>query len=1077
MRSADTTPCAPHLVRLAFLGFMILTLPSPSLGGSAPACHPDSLSRRIVELRAEGRFIEALDLARNLLALVERDSVAKPWEAGDADRLIETLEFIVRLPPEARSDLSQEARLAQEADEHDKHGEYAQGANLVRRQLEIRRRHLGDRHPEVAGSLQYLAFLLKCQGDYASAEPLYREAIELRRELLGPEHPDLAWSLNDLGVLLLRQGENARAEPLIREALAISRGVLGEEHELVAPCMNNLAALYWRQGDYVRAEQIMREALAIQRRLLGGEHLGTTTLLGNLAFLLSIQGDYAAAEPLFREVLRLRRKHLGNEHPDVATSLNALARFLYHKGEPQAAESLFRETLSMRTELLGESHPDVAVTLSNLAMCLQDNGDAAGAERLLRQALALSRSNLGENHPDIAQNLYNLAEVLMIRGRLDEAEALSRKALDMQRRLVGEQHPCVVGTLELLARCLCLTGELAAAEQIQSQAADIFETARLRAGSGLRRATFRASPYSQLAANRLLLGKGDAAWPAAERALGRALADLLIASHQRPLSSLEVAREDSLKRALSQFEGQLLALQTASRANTFDGADTSDSAGAFGCTGTSEESARCLEEARTRLLATEASWIAFQRNIALKYPIPEGRAFPLERVQAVIPERTALLGWLDVDGGWLDADGGRESRVVWGYVIRGSGPVNWVRLKSSAHGGDDSPSAERARDFRDALRIAGSWPFRVTSVARTKAEAGSLWAEWMAPLMPSLDGVENLVVIPSGPMLGIPVESLVNSDGMYLVDRCAISYAPSATIHTWLREKALPEHQGVPEWRALLVGDPPFAPDHLAVMAREKEGDETQAGDFLASAAHHLEPTVLRSAVAGNDEALAALPRLPGTREEVRRVTHAVPEAFILLGAEATEQEIVRMTESGELRTFRIIHLATHALVDDERPERSALVLSRVGLPDPLEAIMAGTRIFDGLLTAREVVRECTLNAELVTLSGCQTAIGKEAAGEGYIGLANAFLQTGARSLLVSLWKVEDEATALLMGRFYENLTGTYGDERGAGTKAAMPKTQALREAKRWLRTYVDRQGVQIYQHPAYWSAFILIGV
>ncbi len=206
-----------------------------------------------------------------------------------------------------------------------------------------------------------------------------------------------------------------------------------------------------------------------------------------------------------------------------------------------------------------------------------------------------------------------------------------------------------------------------------------------------------------------------------------------------------------------------------------------------------------------------------------------------------------------------------------------------------------------------------------------------------------------------------------------------------------------------------------------------------------------------------------------------------IPAAEVLLGPEASEQRLTSLAESGALRDFDAIHLATHALVDDERPERSALVLSRVNLPDPYEAVMKGTRVYDGLLTASEIVREWDLEADLVTLSGCQTGLGRETAGEGYVGLAHAFLQAGARSVLVSLWKVEDQATALLMSRFYENLTGAYRDQRHGGRGEPMSKAEALREAKQWVRTYAEPSPsgdelIQPFRHPSYWSGFVLIG-
>jgi CHAT domain-containing protein len=162
--------------------------------------------------------------------------------------------------------------------------------------------------------------------------------------------------------------------------------------------------------------------------------------------------------------------------------------------------------------------------------------------------------------------------------------------------------------------------------------------------------------------------------------------------------------------------------------------------------------------------------------------------------------------------------------------------------------------------------------------------------------------------------------------------------------------------------------------------------------------------------------------------------------------------------------------------VNPERPERSYLALSQLDLPDALECAIAGKRVYDGRLTVHEIVREWRLDADLVTLSACQTALGKSVPGEGFVGFAHAFLRAGARSVVVSLWEVDDEAASMLMGRFYENLTGSYTGERLPGYRGPMSKATALGEAKRWLREYKDGSSRTPFRHPAYWSAFIMVG-
>lgn len=271
-------------------------------------------------------------------------------------------------------------------------------------------------------------------------------------------------------------------------------------------------------------------------------------------------------------------------------------------------------------------------------------------------------------------------------------------------------------------------------------------------------------------------------------------------------------------------------------------------------------------------------------------------------------------------------------------------------------------------------------------------------------------------------MLGVPIEALLDSGGIPVGDHYVVSYAPSATVYTWLREQDVSGRESQP--RALLMGDPQCSP------------------------------------------------RLPWSRVEVESVAATIPQATTLLDSIFSEPELSRLAEADLLKDYGILHLATHAVIDDARPELSALILAQKNLPDPLEAAMAARPVYDGYLTVREIARHWHLQADLVILSGCGTALGKEADGEGYLGFTNTFLQIGARSLVVSLWRVEDRATSELMVRFYENLLGS----RPGEASALMTKAQALREAKQWLRSLTDASGQEIYRHPAYWSGFVLVG-
>ena len=1020
----------------------------------------------------------ALEKSRALLDSTRHDSHAKPYEIGDAERLVSTLQIITAFSRADQKKMAEADRMTAEYHRLNDEGDYAAAAALAEGQLAIRERFLGKRNADVVTSRAQLACFLHKKGDYGAAEPLFREALDAGREIYGDEHPSIAWILNQLASLLNDKGDYAAAEPLYRDALGMRQRLFGEESMAVVSSLGDLGIVLYEKGDIDGAEPYFREALATSRKLLGDDDPAVAANLGNYAALLNAKGNYAAAEPLFRKIVATDRKtygdrhpyvggdlnnlalvlkakgdyvgaealaresvdisreSLGDEHPQVASCVSTLSSILYVEGNYAAAEPLNREALALRRKLLGDAHPRVAMSLNNLATILHGEKNYAGADSCYRGALEIFRNALGDEHPYVGATIANLAGLKYYKGDYAAAEPLFREALVMNRKLLGEEHPDIAFDLIGLANVLHAEGKDAAAETLLVQAAGIHEVSRVRAGSGLERVTFQKSPYPLLAHIYLVEGKTGAAWPAAERDLGRGLADLLFTTGSRSLTPAETAREDSLKRSLDDCERGLAAFRKAARTDT-----------------TGEMSSQ-VELARTQLLAVEAQWHAFQQEMAAAHPIEEGQAYPLSRVQEALAKKTAIVGWLNVE----EPQG---KRALWGYAIRSKGPVVWARLDTGA-GGDAMPAADRARLFRDALLS----PAAVTAGARQYGR--SMWDQCLAPLSGALRDADDLIVIPSGAMLGVPVEALVDEKGASVGERFTVSYVPSATIYTWLVERANPS--GEKKGGTLLIGDPPFTAAQLAAMQEETGGAE------LASTVTSPDMTMLRGALSGNEDALAELPRLPATRREVTAISSIAPDPTLLIGPDASEERLVSLAGAKTLRDFSTIHIATHALVDDARPERSALVMSRVDLPDPAESAISGTRIYDGLVTANEIVREWALDADLVTLSACETGLGREVHGEGYIGFSHAFLQAGARSLLVSLWKVEDRATSLLMQRFYENYFGRYSEKRNGKKGKPMTRAEALREAKQWLRNYTDDTGRKPFEHPFYWSAFILIG-
>jgi CHAT domain-containing protein len=305
---------------------------------------------------------------------------------------------------------------------------------------------------------------------------------------------------------------------------------------------------------------------------------------------------------------------------------------------------------------------------------------------------------------------------------------------------------------------------------------------------------------------------------------------------------------------------------------------------------------------------------------------------------------------------------------------------------------------------------------RVAQIERT------LYSLLVAPI-PKAFRAPRLIVVPDGGLNRLPYETLRNANGQSLIRSHVVFYAPSATTLYFLRTL---HRATIPQLAFLGVGDVRYQPPSLLAS-------NTVAGHALSSIERGLD-----------DLAGVHLSNLPATRQEVIDASRALgqPGSVLLLGTGATETAFKREP----LSNFKIIHFAVHAISTPHFPERSALILGRA--PHSKD---------DGLLQAREIAT-LTLNADLVTLSACDTAKGKLEGEEGDNSLVQAFLMAGAKSVVAALWKVDDDSTADLMKQFYTHFA--LGEDKAA----------ALRDAKLDVLNQLGKRS------PVYWAGFILTG-
>ena len=740
---------------------------------------------------------------------------------------------------------------------------------------------------------------------------------------------------------------------------------------------------------------------------------------------LDVAGESLMALDLARHALTAGGQRYGPESPQAAAAMTVVARLVHAQGDFATARRLDEAALAVRRRIFGEQHLLVAQSLLQLASDVKNSGGPlTEALQMCRQSLLLRRERLPAGSREIGESLMGLANMHRAMNRPDSARAAFLEALSLRRGLTPPDPDAVAATLTALSLVYTQASDWGAAEPLLREAVTLRRAlSRPRAG-GLE---MSLSTYGMTLRN-----------------LGRA------ASAESVLTECAALRED-LRRAASGGRG---------RAAMFDLSIYWQLAAAQ------------LEQDRGA-----AAWVSVERGMSrtLIESLHDRGAIDtlgmwrhaLGRVQNHLAPDAAIIGWLELKRG-----AGREGYPMWAYAIRNRGPVRWHRIDGP--GGDMwHGSSDMLYGYRAELRASAGWPLRLADTTEVARLGRAIYALRIAPLEPDLNGVRRLLVVSPDIMRGIPLESLADTSGRWLGDRFEIAYAPSALLGA-MRAGSRAHERTPRDWRALLVGDPAYAGTGAA-RAANPAATGSASGGAIASAT-----------VAG-----AAWPPLSATRPEIEAVSALLPGATVLLGRDASEAKLRDLAASGALGHYDLLHFATHAAIDERSPGRSALVLSESagpGLPSyaaDVSAASAGPTPPDGLVTVDEIATQWRLNARLVSLAACSSVLGPVSHVEGYIGFEQALLGAGARALLVSLWHVDDQATGLLMRRFYGNLFAPEvdrpGNARGAlalpARVAPMAVAAALREAQHWLRTLPGAHGDYPYAHPVYWAGIVLVRV
>jgi tetratricopeptide (TPR) repeat protein len=979
------------------------------------------------------------------------------------------------------------------ASNYKEQGRYQDAEKKHLEALAMRKNIFGDEHPEVAMSLSHLAEIYQEQGSYQKAEKTCLEAYQMRKRLLSEEHPDIAVSLQNLAVLYSYQGRYPEAEAKYLAALSLLENLFGKEHPDVAQNFNNLAGLYQEQGRFSQAEQKYLEALEIRKKLLGQEHPDIADSLGRIAELYRQQGRYNQAEEIHLEVYRMRKRLLGEMHPDVAASLNNLAVLYDAKSQYSQAELSALEALLITKSLFGNNHPQVASNMNNLAAIYGTQGRYLEAEKIHLETLKIRKSLLGETHPDISNTLNNLANIYFALGRYPEAEQKYRKALSLRHDLLGESHPDVALSLNNLATVLTATNRPTEALSCRIQASNIndkiisnifsfsSENDRLAFVEKIRN---NFDLFLSLVCNHLPSSQ-DAKQAGLDFVLKRkAVTASALTAQNQALANGRYPHLTEKFRQLNNLSNQIIHL-------TFATPQTDNSA-----------------PYQENLKQLQAEYNNLQKQLAAQVPEIQlsQQTCDSHTIASALPKNSVLIEFVRFDTFDFQAiQANSEPQWLSARYVAFILPSNQPDAVQMVDLGEASTIDELILQFRiiasDNTKDTLGWGKKAKIKSYNSAIGIQLYQTLWQPLQEVVQNYQNIIIAPDSNLNLLPFQALPSdrTGTRLLMDECTISYLSVGRDILRLSQSSTSGVEKRTASPALILADPDF--DLSGVTQNTpRPNPPTPLKSEGRGKSKSLSNIQLDEFVLSLDE--TNLSRAPGTRLLGESIAKKLPAARLYTDIQALE---TRLTAND---CPIVMLIATHGLFipdsqhqppDKTRFAKTTNPMQRSGLA------LAGANIWlsggtppkqagKGFILAQDIAGLDLWANELTVLSACDTARGDIKIGEGVFGLRRAFAIAGSKRLVMSLWKVPDKATALLMESFFDNLHDGMGYSealqkaqkyiRKITVKELRQSTLGLEVLKEMLRVNELSQQSNIdfheedrpLEHPFYWGAWICQG-
>lgn len=814
-------------------------------------------------------------------------------------------------------------------------------------------------------------------------------------------------------VKLVEQGRYSEAINLTEKILASQEKTwsLKPNRTDVALTLNTLAYLYSSIGNYLKAESFSRKALAIREKGFGPNHPVVATNLLSLGSIYNSLGDYSKAEPILKKALKIFEKEVGPNNYHVSRSLTTLGSLYKTLGDYSKAEPLLKRAIAIRKKVRGDKN--VTVLSGNpqriLASLYIDIGDYSKAEPLLKSELVVEEKVLGLDHPYVVRTRTTLADLYIEEGKLKEAYRLSK----------GIEY------FYGLARYHLIKGDYEEAEK------EFIRVVEKVVGSGIKESliggyiglglTFEGQNKYDLAKVNFCkaIDLIEEQWMTLSLSAREHFLSGKLGSGFSRLEAYSGMIRILLKEKSGNYEKEALSYAERIKSRLF-----LEMLVTRGVGGKGKEDQRVLAQDRKlqEEIALLRGRLSVLEELGSKAPVYERRKIEEELgkrvaeyeqfIKEVKLQDTELASLISVESSpierlqlILEPD-----TTLIEYFSTNNSLYVWLVTK------DDIRAYEIALNEKDLIKKVDGFLLPNISNRSRKAEpmitlaAGEDYKKEVSEGERKVNREKFLQVASDlyQSILAL-VEKDIKTDKLIIVPHGVLHKVPFSALHDG--SKYLIDKYSISVFPAASVIE-------YVIKKRKSEKEKllvlaNPQTDYVSLVFAEVEAKILSA---------------------------MFPQNEVYYREKATETMAKKRASD-----FHVIHFATHGEFNDRQPLQSGLLLARDGEND-------------GFLQVHEVFGMDLANANLVTLSACETALSKIQGGDDLIGLSRGFFYAGAPSLLATLWKVDDASTAKLMEFFYKNWQG------------GMSKPEALRRAQITLKAMPQ------YKHPFYWAPFVMIG-